>query len=146
MIVAGIMVGSGIFIVSAEISRQVGSAGWLLVVWAITGVLTVAAALSYGELAAMMPQAGGMYVYLREAFSPMLGFLYGWTLLTVIQTGTIAAVAIAFARFSGVAFPFISESRYLISPVLVLPGYALSLSTAQVAGLGIILLITIVNC
>jgi APA family basic amino acid/polyamine antiporter len=146
MIVAGIMVGSGIFIVSAEISRQVGSAGWLLVVWAITGVLTVAAALSYGELAAMMPQAGGMYVYLREAFSPMLGFLYGWTLLTVIQTGTIAAVAIAFARFSGVAFPFISESRYLIAPVLVLPGYALSLSTAQVAGLGIILLITIVNC
>jgi len=111
MIVAGIMVGSGIFIVSAEISRQVGSAGWLLVVWGITGVLTVAAALSYGELAAMMPQAGGMYVYLREAFSPMLGFLYGWTLLTLIQTGTIAAVAIAFARFSGVAFPFISESR-----------------------------------
>jgi amino acid transporter len=105
MIVAGIMVGSGIFIVSAEISRQVGSAGWLLVTWVITGVLTVFGALSYGELAAMMPSAGGMYVYLREAFSPLLGFLYGWTLLTVIQTGTIAAVAIAFARFSGVMFP-----------------------------------------
>jgi APA family basic amino acid/polyamine antiporter len=146
MIVAGIMVGSGIFIVSAEISRQVGSAGWLLVAWAITGVLTVAGALSYGELAAMMPEAGGMYVYLREAFSPLLGFLYGWTLLTVIQTGTIAAVGIAFARFSGVAFPSISETRYLISPIHILPGYALSLSTAQVTALGVILLITIVNC
>jgi APA family basic amino acid/polyamine antiporter len=145
MVVAGIMVGSGIFIVSAEIARQVGSAGWLIVAWVITGVLTLAAALSYGELAAMMPQAGGMYVYLREAFSPLLGFLYGWTLLTVIQTGTIAAVAIAFARFSGVAFPFISESRYLIAPVHVLPGYALSLSTAQALALGIILLTAIIN-
>ena len=146
MIVAGIMVGSGIFIVSAEISRQVGSAGWLLVAWVITGVLTVAAALSYGELAAMMPKAGGMYIYLREAFSPMMGFLYGWTLLTVIQTGTIAAVAIAFARFSGVAFPAISESVYLLSPIHILPGYALSLSTAQVLALSIILLVTIINC
>src|ERR1700722_8223403 len=122
MIVAGIMVGSGIFIVSAEITRQVGSAGWLVVVWIVTGALTVAGALSYGELAAMMPQAGGMYVYLREAFSPLLGFLYGWTLLTVIQTGTIAAVAIAFARFSGVLFPSVSEARYFIEPVHVLPG------------------------
>ena len=145
MIVAGIMVGSGIFIVSAEISRQVGSAQWLLVTWIITGVLTVAGALSYGELAAMMPEAGGMYVYLREAFSPLLGFLYGWTLLTVIQTGTIAAVAIAFARFSGVAFPFISETNYVIAPIHVLPGYALSLSTAQVTALGIILLIAVIN-
>jgi APA family basic amino acid/polyamine antiporter len=145
MIVAGIMVGSGIFIVSAEISRQVGSAGWLLVTWMITGVLTVAGALSYGELAAMMPQAGGMYVYLREAFSPLFGFLYGWTLLTVIQTGTIAAVAIAFARFGGVALPFISETHYLIAPIHVLPGYALSLSTAQLTALGIILLIAAIN-
>lgn len=145
MIVAGIMVGSGIFIVSAEITRQVGSSGWLLVVWVITGVLTVAGALSYGELAAMMPQAGGMYVYLREAFSPLLGFLYGWTLLTVIQTGTIAAVAIAFARFSGVILPGISESRYLIAPIHVLPGYALSLSTAQTLALGVILLTTVIN-
>jgi basic amino acid/polyamine antiporter, APA family len=145
MIVAGIMVGSGIFIVSAEITRQVGSAGWLLVAWVITGVLTVAGALSYGELAAMMPQAGGMYVYLREAFSPLLGFLYGWTLLTVIQTGTIAAVAIAFARFSGAIFPGISESLYLIAPVHVLSGYAFSLSTAQALALGIILLTTIIN-
>src|ERR1700753_3984005 len=145
MVVAGIMVGSGIFIVSAEISRQVGSAGWLLVAWVITGVLTFAGALSYGELAAMMPEAGGMYVYLREAFSPLLGFLYGWTLLTVIQTGTIAAVAIAFARFSGVVVPSVSESHYLLGPVHVLPGYALSLSTAQVLALGVILLIAVIN-
>lgn len=145
MIVAGIMVGSGIFIVSAEIGRQVGSAGWLLVTWAITGLLTVAGALSYGELAAMMPKAGGMYIYLREAFSPLLGFLYGWTLLTVIQTGTIAAVAIAFARYSGVLFPSLREDNYLISPVHFLPGYAISLSTTQALALVIILTATIVN-
>jgi APA family basic amino acid/polyamine antiporter len=145
MIVAGVMVGSGIFIVSAEITRQVGSAGWLLVVWAITGVLTVFGALSYGELAAMMPEAGGMYIYLREAFSPIFGFLYGWTLLTVIQTGTIAAVAIAFARFSGVVFPVVSESNYIVAPIRLLPGYAVSLSTAQVVALAIILLITLIN-
>src|SRR6267378_914612 len=90
MIVAGSMIGSGIFIVSADISRQVGSAGWLLMVWLFTGVLTVIAALSYGELAGMMPRAGGQYVYLREAYSPLWGFLYGWTLFLVIQTGTIA--------------------------------------------------------
>jgi APA family basic amino acid/polyamine antiporter len=146
MIVAGIMVGSGIFIVSAEISRQVGSAGWLLVVWTITGILTVFGALSYGELAAMMPSAGGMYIYLREAFSPLLGFLYGWTLLTVIQTGSIAAVAIAFARFGGEIFPRLSESNYLIAPIHVLPGYALSLSTVQALALIIILLIAAINC
>src|ERR687883_1512447 len=98
MIVAGSMIGSGIFIVSGEISRQVGSPGWLLVVWAITGLLTVMAALSYGELAAMMPQAGGQYVYLREAFSPLWGFLYGWSAFLVIQTGSIAAVGVAFAK------------------------------------------------
>lgn len=145
MVVAGVMVGSGIFIVTAEISRQVGSAGWLLVAWLITGVLTVAGALSYGELAAMMPQAGGMYIYLREAFSPLVGFLYGWTLLTVIQTGSIAAVAIAFARFTGVLFPAIQENRYLIAPVHLLPGYALSLSTTQALALAIILLISAIN-
>ena len=145
MIVAGIMVGSGIFIVSAEISRQVGSSGWLLVVWMITGVLTVFGALSYGELAAMMPTAGGMYVYLREAFSPLLGFLYGWTLLTVIQTGSIAAVAIAFARFSGVLFPSVSESHYLVAPIRILPGYALSLSAVQALALAIILLTCVIN-
>jgi amino acid transporter len=102
------MIGSGIFIVSADISRQVGSPGWLLVVWIITGLLTLTAALSYGELAAMMPKAGGQYVYLREAFSPLWGFLYGWTLFLVIQTGTIAAVAVGFAKFLGVIWPKIA--------------------------------------
>src|SRR5689334_24070853 len=109
MLVAGSMIGSGIFIVSSIISRQVGAPGWLLVVWIVTGLLTVMAALSYGELAAMMPQAGGQYVYLREAFSPLWGFLYGWTLFLVIQTGTIAAVAVGFAKFLGVFWPAISE-------------------------------------
>src|SRR5499425_2954643 len=105
MLVAGSVIGSGIFIVSADIARLVGSSGWLLVVWAVTGVLTVVAALSYGELAAMMPHAGGQYVYLREAYSPLWGFLYGWTLILVIQTGTIAAVGVAFAKFLGVLVP-----------------------------------------
>src|SRR5258705_8111876 len=109
MIVAGSMIGSGIFIVSADIARQVGSAGWLVMVWVVTGLLTVAAALSYGELAGMMPQAGGQYVYLREAYSPLWGFLYGWTMFLVIQTGTIAAVAVAFAKFLGVLIPAVSE-------------------------------------
>ena len=111
MIVAGSMIGSGIFIVSADIARQVGAPGWLLVVWIITGLLTLMAALSYGELAAMMPKAGGQYVYLREAFSPLWGFLYGWTLFLVIQTGTIAAVAVGFARYLGVLWPRISEEQ-----------------------------------
>ena len=106
MIVAGSMIGSGIFIVSADMARQVGSPGWLLVAWMITGLLTVIGALSYGELAAMMPKAGGQYVYLREAFSPMWGFLYGWTLFMVIQTGTIAAVAVGFGRYMGVLVPW----------------------------------------
>src|SRR3984893_5805164 len=105
MIVAGSMIGSGIFIVSAPMSREVGAPGWLLVAWLVTGVLTVAAALSYGELAAMMPHAGGQYVYLREAFSPLWGFLYGWTFFLVIQTGTIAAVGIGFAKFLNVVWP-----------------------------------------
>ncbi len=116
MLVAGSMIGSGIFIVSADISRQVGSPGWLLVVWIITGLLTLTAALSYGELAAMMPKAGGQYVYLREAFSPLWGFLYGWTLFLVIQTGTIAAVAVGFAKFLGVSLMAISESITTSSP------------------------------
>ena len=117
MIVAGSMIGSGIYIVSADIARQVGSPGWLLATWIITGLLTVMAALSYGELAAMMPQAGGQYVYLREAYSPLWGFLYGWTLFLVIQTGTIAAVAIAFARFLGVLVPSVSASSWIVPPI-----------------------------
>src|SRR5829696_8131175 len=119
MIVAGSMIGSGIFIVPAEITRQVGSGGWLLMVWLVTGLLTIAAALSYGELAAMMPKAGGQYVYLREAYSPLWGFLYGWTLFLVIQTGTIAAVAVGFGRYSGLLIPWISETNYLIEPIRV---------------------------
>lgn len=144
MLVAGSMIGSGIFIVSSIIARQVGSPGWLLVVWLVTGLLTLMAALSYGELAAMMPKAGGQYVYLREAFSPLWGFLYGWTLFLVIQTGTIAAVAVGFARYTGVLIPWISESNYLIEPIRF-GGYALSLSTAQLVGLAMIALLTFMN-
>src|SRR2546427_6341354 len=132
MLVAGSMIGSGIFIVSSIIARQVGAPGWLLVVWLVTGLLTLMAALSYGEVAAMMPKAGGQYVYLREAFSPFWGFLYGWTYFLVIQTATIAAVAVGFGRFSGVLFPSISETNYLIEPIrLFSTSYAFSLSTAQ---------------
>lgn len=146
MIVAGSMIGSGIFIVSAEIARQVGSPGWLLVVWVVTGLLTVMAALSYGELAAMMPEAGGQYVYLREAFSPFWGFLYGWTLFMVIQTGTIAAVAIGFARYLGVLWPVVSENkRYILSPIPIGSSYAISLSTAQLVGILMIALLTWMN-
>lgn len=145
MVVAGAMIGSGIFIVPAEMARHLGSAGWLLVAWAVAGVLTIAGALCYGELSGMMPHAGGMYVYLREAYSPLWGFLYGWTLFSVIETGTIAAVAVAFARFSGVLWPQISEDRYLIPPVHLSTHYALSLSTAQVLAIGVIALLTFGN-
>jgi basic amino acid/polyamine antiporter, APA family len=145
MLVAGGMIGSGIFIVSSIIARQVGSPGWLLVVWIITGLLTLTAALSYGEMAAMMPKAGGQYVYLREAFSPLWGFLYGWTLLLVIQTGTIAAVAVGFGRYTGVLLPWFSESNYLIKPISLGSGYAISLSTAQLLGLAMIALLTFMN-
>src|SRR6187397_415427 len=128
MVVAGSMIGSGIFIVSAGMARDLGSPGWLLVAWLIAGVLTITAALSYGELAAMMPRAGGQYVYLREAFSPIWGFLYGWTLFMVIQTGTIAAVAVGFARYSGHLFPWFAEDHYLVAPIHLTTGYAISLS------------------
>jgi basic amino acid/polyamine antiporter, APA family len=144
-IVAGSMIGSGIFIVSAEMSRQVGSPGWLLVAWVVTGLLTVIGALSYGELAAMMPKAGGQYVYIREAFSPMWGFLYGWTLFMVIQTGTIAAVAVGFARYFGVLWPTLSESNYIVKPIHLGSSYAISLSTAQLVGLLMIALLTWMN-
>jgi APA family basic amino acid/polyamine antiporter len=142
MIVAGSMIGSGIFIVAAEMSRQVGSAGWLLASWVITGLLTIAAALSYGELAAMMPHAGGQYVYLRDAWSPLWGFLYGWTLFLVIQTGTLAAVAVGFARYLGVLWPHISESNYIIPPLHISSTYAISLSTAQLVGILLLGLLT----
>src|SRR5688500_14406367 len=104
MIVAGSMIGSGIFIVSADITRNVGSAGWLIAVWLITGFMTLTAAISYGELSAMFPKAGGQYVYLKESYNPLIGFLYGWSFFAVIQTGTIAAVGVAFSKFAGYFF------------------------------------------
>ena len=145
MVVIAVMIGSGIFIVSADMSRLIGIPGWMLMAWVLTGLLTVAAALSYGELAAMMPQAGGMYIYLREAFSPLWGFLYGWTFFTVIQTGTIAAVAVAFARFSSIVIPAVAEDHYLVRPIHVSSGYAFSLSIAQAVAIGVIALLTWTN-
>ena len=145
MVVMGTMIGSGIFLVSADMARLINSPGWLLAAWALTAVLTVFAALSYGELASMMPQAGGVYIFLRDAYSPLWGFLYGWTLFAVIQTGTIAAVAVAFARFLSVLAPGISESSYIIPPLHITEGYAVSLSTAQLVGVLIILLLTWTN-
>jgi APA family basic amino acid/polyamine antiporter len=145
MIVVGSMIGSGIFIVSADISRQTGSAGGLLLAWVITGILTVSAALSYGELAAMMPKAGGQYIYLRESYSPLWGFLYGWTLFLVIQTGTIAAVAVAFARFLGVLVPSVSPSSWIIAPIRISAKYALSLSWQQLFAILLIVFLTIAN-
>ncbi len=139
MIVAGSMIGSGIFIVSADIARQVGAPGWLLMVWVLTGLLTVVAALSYGELAAMFPDAGGQYIYLREAHGPLWGFLYGWTVFLVIQTGTIAAVAVAFAKFLGVLMPSVSATNTLftLGPI--------SFSTQRLVGIGVVALLTATN-
>lgn len=138
-IVIGSMIGSGIFIVSADISRTLGSPGWLLVAWILTGFLTIIAALSYGELASMMPKAGGQYVYLREAYNPMSGFLYGWTLFTVIQTGTIAAVGMAFAKFMGVLFPWFSEKNIWLDLGFV------TFNTVQLLAIGSILFLTFIN-
>jgi APA family basic amino acid/polyamine antiporter len=145
MIVVGSMIGSGIFIVAADISRQTGSSGGLLLTWIITGLLTVSAALSYGELAALFPHAGGQYVYLREAYSPLWGFLYGWTLFLVIQTGTIAAVAIGFARYLGVLFPSISPTAWVVPPIALGSKYAISLSVQQLVGVLMIVFITLLN-
>ena len=131
MIVVGSMIGSGIFIVSAESSRLIGAPGWLLMAWVIAGVLTITGALCCAELAAMMPRAGGPYVFLREAYGPSTGFLYGWAVFLVIQTGTIAAVAVAFAKFLGVLAPAIATENYLIAPIQIGGGYAISLSTEQ---------------
>jgi APA family basic amino acid/polyamine antiporter len=144
-LVAGSMIGSGIFLVSADIARQVGSAGWLLLVWGITASLTVIAALSYGELAAMMPRAGGQYVYLREAYSPLVGFLFGWTQFLVIQTGTIAAVAIGFARYLGVLAPAISADRWIVPPIDVSSRYAISLSVQQAVAIALIVALSLLN-
>jgi basic amino acid/polyamine antiporter, APA family len=145
MMVAGSMIGSGIYIVAADMSRLMGSPGWLILGWLLTGMLTMAGALSYGELASMMPRAGGQYVYLREALSPLFGFLYGWTLFLVIQTGTIAAVGVAFGRFLGVLWPAIGESQYILAPVHISEGYAISLSTTQLVGVLCIAFLTWTN-
>jgi APA family basic amino acid/polyamine antiporter len=145
MMVVGSMIGSGIFIVAADISRQTGSSGGLLLTWILTGFLTIAAALSYGELAALFPHAGGQYVYLREAYSPLWGFLYGWTLFLVIQTGTIAAVAVGFARYLGVIFPAISPKTWIIPPLNFSSGYAISLSVQQLVAVLMIIFLTFLN-
>ena len=138
-LVMGSMIGSGIFIVSADIARTVGSPGWLLVVWGIAGLLTVFAALGYGELAGMMPQAGGIYIYLREAYSPLVGFLYGWTLFLVIQCGTIAAVAMAFGKYLGVIVPWISEKNTLLDLGLI------KINSVQLIAISSILVLTWIN-
>ena len=138
-IVAGAMIGSGIFIVSADIARNVGSPGWLMVVWLITGIITVIGAVSYGELASMMPHVGGQYVYLKEAYHPLVGFLFGWTTFMVVQCGSIAAVAVAFAKFSGVLVPWISEKN-----VLVHLG-ALNINSTMVVAIAMITFLTWLN-
>lgn len=139
LLVAGSMIGSGIFIVSADIARVVGSAGWLLVVWILSGVITLFAALSYGELAGMMPQAGGQFVYIKKAFGDLVAFVYGWTVFLVIQTGVIAAVAVAFAKFTGVFIPFFEEGNVLFQIV------SLKITSAQLLAIFIIALLTFIN-
>jgi basic amino acid/polyamine antiporter, APA family len=147
MIVIGSMIGSGIFITSAESARLSGAPGWLLLAWTIAGLLTITGALCCSELATVMPRAGGVYVFFREAYGPAMGFLYGWTLFVVIQTGTIAAVAIAFAKFLGVFVPAVSPDNYLLTgkPISLSAGYAISLSTQQLVAIGLIALLTWTN-
>jgi len=139
LLVAGSMIGSGIFIVSADITRNVGSSGWLIVVWLLTGLMTLIAALSYGELSGMFPKAGGQYVYLKEAYNPLVGFLYGWSFFAVIQTGTIAAVGVAFAKFTAYLIPAVSEERVAFSMG------SLTISPAQLLSIAIIVLLTYIN-
>ncbi|MBD0332525.1 MAG: amino acid permease, partial [Chitinophagaceae bacterium] len=139
MVVAGSMIGSGIFIVSADITRNVGSAGWMIAVWLITGFMTITAAVSYGELSGMFPKAGGQYVYLREAYNPMFGFLYGWSFFAVIQTATIAAVGVAFSRFTSYLIPSFSENN-----VLADVGF-MKISAAQVVAIILIIFLTFTN-
>lgn len=139
MLVAGSMIGSGIFIVSADIARNTGSAGWLMAVWLITGFMTLTAALSYGELSAMFPKAGGQYIYLREAYNPLVSFVFGWSFFTVIQTATIAAVGVAFAKFTAYLIPALDED------VIALDLGFLQVSSAQLVSIVVILILTVVN-
>ncbi len=141
MLVAGSMIGSGIFIVSADITRNVGSAGWLVMVWVITGFMTISAAMSYGELSAMYPKAGGQYVYLKEAYNPLVGFLYGWSFFAVIQTGTIAAVGVAFAKFAGYFFPALNmQDQNILTHI-----GSIKIYPAQIFAIGIVVLLTYIN-
>lgn len=141
MMVAGSMIGSGIFIVSADITRNVGSAGWLIAVWLITGFMTISAALSYGELSGMYPKAGGQYVYLKEAYNPLVGFLYGWSFFSVIQTGTIAAVGVAFAKFAGYFFPALNmQDQNILTHI-----GSIKIYPAQIVAIAIVVLLTYVN-
>src|SRR4051812_18478312 len=159
MLVAGSMIGSGIFIVSADMVRDVGSSGWLLYLWLVTGVMTLMGALSYAELAGMMPHAGGQYVYLREAYSPLWGFLYGWTCFLVIQTGSIAAVAVVFAKYLGVLVPQLGTDAILqkvegVNWKLTLPWMSepffemkdFTISAGQIVAVVVIVLLTGLNC
>jgi APA family basic amino acid/polyamine antiporter len=139
MLVAGSMIGSGIFIVSADITRNVGSAGWLIAVWVITGFMTLTAALSYGELSGMFPKAGGQYVYLKEAYNKLIGFLYGWSFFAVIQTGTIAAVGVAFSKFTAYLIPAVSEDNILLNLGFI------KISAAQIVSIVVIVLLTFIN-
>ncbi len=145
MLVMGAMIGSGIFITSKESARLVGSPGWLLVAWALAGLMTVSGAIASAELAAMIPRAGGQYVFLRVAYGPLFGFLFGWSLFLVVQTGTIAAVSVAFAKFLGVFWPAISAENHALFPPIVLGHYAFSLSTQQVVAVVLIVLLTVTN-
>src|SRR6201997_1559039 len=153
-IVAGSMIGSGIFLVDADIARVTNSPALFLAAWVVTAVMTLIAALSYGELAAMMPKAGGQYVYLRESLGPLWGFLYGWTLFLVIQTGTIAAVGVAFGKFLGIFFPSISSSNWILHfykapPIhigpMVLGNMDIGVNTANLAGIVVMFLLAVVN-
>jgi APA family basic amino acid/polyamine antiporter len=139
MIVAGSMIGSGIFLVSADMTRSVGSAGWLILLWILTGVLTLIAALSYGELSGMFPKAGGQYVYLKEAYNPLIAFLFGWSFFAVIQTGTIAAVGVAFSKFAAYIFPSLSENNFIADLGFV------KISAAQITSIILIVLLTFIN-
>src|SRR3954449_80240 len=139
MIVAGSMIGSGIFLVSADMTRTVGSAGWLILLWLFTGVLTLIAALSYGELSAMFPKAGGQYVYLKEAYNPLIAFLYGWSFFAVIQTGTIAAVGVAFSRYTAYLIPSLSEKKIIADLGFI------KISAAQICSIVVICLLTYIN-
>src|SRR5271157_6031110 len=147
-LVMGSMIGSGVFIVAADVARQVASPGLFFFTWIISGLMTVLAALTYGELAAMMPRAGGQYVYLREAFGPLWGFLYGWTLFLVIQTGTIAAVAVAFGKFLGVFFPWVSAQNILANFGTVTVAShraALTVSSQQLVAILCLLFLAVIN-